>query len=106
MNTELAISLLKIFKNDAANRIIEVLRQYPGSNQIDVMVKLRDKGQPYLSQKLTELIRLNIVHCKRDGKNKHYFLNEPIFTKIESINEIALKAVNNANNKPKRIKAH
>jgi DNA-binding transcriptional ArsR family regulator len=74
MNTELAISLLKIFKNDAAKRIIEVLRQNPGANQIDVMVKLRNMNQPNLSQRLSELIRLNIVHCKRKGKNKHYSL--------------------------------
>ncbi len=106
MNTELAISLLKIFKKESSNRIIEVIRKNAGLNQTDLMIKLRDVNQPNLSQILSELIRLNIVHCKRDGKNKHYYLNEPIFTKIESINEIALKAVNNANNKPKRIKAH
>lgn len=72
--------------------IIEVLAE--GEATVSDVVDRLGLGQPQVSKHLKVLRDVGLVHCRTQGRSRHYRLNAPAFEPLESWVSLLTRTVN------------
>jgi DNA-binding transcriptional ArsR family regulator len=82
-------NMVLFLSRKSVKRIIAFIPK-EGANVTQILIKLRDMPQCFISKYLSQLRSYDLVYCVREGKYQRYFIN---YAKFDKINK-AIKKIN------------